>query len=66
MPLAGVIGCDRIVWGSDYPHADAAFPGFLDALRRTLEPLAPGDRARILHGNAAALYRLPRGEAEPS
>ena len=36
------------MWGSDYPHHDATFPGAVDTLRRTLAPLAPEVRARIL------------------
>ena len=47
------------MWGSDYPHHDATFPGAVDALRRTVEPMAEADRALVLGANAAALYRLP-------
>jgi predicted TIM-barrel fold metal-dependent hydrolase len=57
--LAPFIGEDRIVWGSDYPHHDATFPGAVTTLRRTLEPLADDVSARILGGNATHLYRLP-------
>lgn len=57
--LAPVLGAERIVWGSDYPHHDAIFPGAVDALRRTVEPMAEGDQALVLGANAAALYRLP-------
>jgi hypothetical protein len=57
--LAPFIGEQRIVWGSDYPHHDATFPGALDALRRTLAPLDPAVQAMVLGSNAADLYRLP-------
>ncbi len=57
--LVPFIGERRVVWGSDYPHHDATFPGAVDALRRTMAPLAPATRARILGTNAASLYRLP-------
>jgi predicted TIM-barrel fold metal-dependent hydrolase len=57
--LAPFIGEHRIVWGSDYPHHDATFPGAVDTLRRTLAPLSPEVRTMILGANAAALYRLP-------
>ena len=30
--LVPFVGADRIVWGSDYPHADSTFPGALDEL----------------------------------
>ena len=57
--LAPFIGEERIVWGSDYPHHDATFPGAVDTLRRTMATLAPDVQARILGANAAALYGLP-------
>jgi len=56
--LAPFVGVDRIVWGSDYPHADSTFPGALAELRATIAPLAPADQERILSANAAALYGL--------
>jgi predicted TIM-barrel fold metal-dependent hydrolase len=56
--LAPFVGVDRIVWGSDYPHADSTFPGALDELRATIAPLPSEQRARILSANAAALYEL--------
>ena len=59
--LAPLIGDDRIVWGSDYPHHDATFPGAVDALRRTIAPLDPSTQARILGSNATALYGLAEG-----
>jgi len=57
--LAPFIGEDRIVWGSDYPHHDATFPGAVDTLRDTMAPLPPEVQAKILGANAAHLYRLP-------
>jgi predicted TIM-barrel fold metal-dependent hydrolase len=57
--LTPFIGEHRIVWGSDYPHHDATFPGAVDTLRATMAPLSPEVQARILGTNAAALYRLP-------
>jgi predicted TIM-barrel fold metal-dependent hydrolase len=60
--LAPVIGPDRIVWASDYPHLDATFPGVVRELDEGLGPLPPADRARIRGGNAARLYGLPASE----
>jgi uncharacterized protein len=57
--LAPVIGEGRIVWGSDYPHHDATFPGAVDTLRKNLDGLSGEVQARILGRNAADLYRLP-------
>ncbi len=57
--LASYIGEDRIVWGSDYPHHDATFPGAVKALRQTVSPLLPRHQAAVLGENARHLYRLP-------
>jgi len=57
--LVPFVGAERIVWGSDYPHHDATFPGAVDALRRTLSPCATSVQARILGLNARRLYGLP-------
>jgi uncharacterized protein len=58
--LAPFVGPERIVWGSDYPHHDATFPGAVDALRSTLAPCPPATQARVLGLNARGIYRLPR------
>ncbi|MHB1583706.1 MAG: amidohydrolase family protein [Acidimicrobiales bacterium] len=58
--LAPYVGIDRIVWGSDYPHADSTFPGAVDELRATIEPLDDEGRRLVLGANAAALYGLDR------
>jgi uncharacterized protein len=57
--VTSVIGEDRIVWGSDYPHHDATFPGAVEELRSTIAPLPSSVQERILGGNARDLYRLP-------
>lgn len=57
--LSAHIGEDRIVWGSDYPHHDATFPGAVSALRRTISGLPGHTQELILGANAATLYRLP-------
>jgi predicted TIM-barrel fold metal-dependent hydrolase len=56
--LAPMVGADRIVWGSDYPHADSTFPGAAAALRETIAPLDGAAQAGILSTNAARLYRV--------
>jgi predicted TIM-barrel fold metal-dependent hydrolase len=56
--LAPIIGPDRIVWGSDYPHHDATFPGATKELRDTISPLPGEVQAKILGTNAEDLYRL--------
>jgi uncharacterized protein len=53
------IGEDAVVWGSDYPHHDATFPGAVKKLQRLLAPLPEGAQRRVLGMNACELYRLP-------
>jgi predicted TIM-barrel fold metal-dependent hydrolase len=57
--LLPFVGQSRVVWGSDYPHHDATFPGAVAALRRTIEPLSAASQARVLGANARSIYRLP-------
>ena len=51
-------GADRIVWASDYPHADAVFPGVTAELEESLSTLDADQQAAIAGGNAVALYDL--------
>jgi predicted TIM-barrel fold metal-dependent hydrolase len=58
--LVPFVGRERIVWGSDYPHHDATFPGAVAAIRTTVAPCPTATQARVLGLNARTLYRLPR------
>ena len=51
-------GADRIVWASDYPHADAVFPGVTTELEASIATLRPDQQRAIAGGNARALYDL--------
>lgn len=64
LPLIGVayraFGGNRLLWGTDYPHALASGPyrQSLDAVRREMNFIAAADLPSILGGNAARLFRL--------
>ena len=64
--LAPFVGPGRIVWGSDYPHHDATFPGAVDALRATIAPCPTAQQAKILGLNARGIYRLPPRHVGPA
>jgi hypothetical protein len=64
--LVPFVGAERIVWGSDYPHHDATFPGAVEALRRTIAPCPTAVQAKVLGLNARALYRLPARRPAPA
>jgi predicted TIM-barrel fold metal-dependent hydrolase len=64
--LAPFVGPDRIVWGSDYPHHDATFPGAVTALRATIAPCPTAVQAKVLGINARRIYRLPSRRPAPA
>ena len=53
-----LVGAERIIWASDYPHPDAKFPGVTDDLDEATRGLDEAQRARIIGLNAAELYGL--------
>jgi len=53
-----LIGEDNIMWGSDYPHPDSLWPDSHRVLGENLAAFTPTVRAKIVHDNAARLYRL--------
>jgi predicted TIM-barrel fold metal-dependent hydrolase len=64
--LAPYVGDTRIVWGSDYPHHDATFPGAVDTIRATVAPCPTAVQAKILGVNARRIYRLPSRRPAPA
>jgi predicted TIM-barrel fold metal-dependent hydrolase len=56
--LAPVIGEERIVWASDYPHLDATFPGVVDELEEHLGKLPASAQDKVRGENARRLYGL--------
>jgi uncharacterized protein len=57
--LAETIGLDRIVWASDYPHADAPYPGAPRRLLDNVSGLSIEAQSLIAGQNAALAYKLP-------
>ncbi len=56
--LIDVLGADRVMWASDYPHADSTWPDSQQAIADNFKHVAPEARQRILCDNAKALYGL--------
>ncbi len=54
-----LVGAERIIWASDYPHPDAKIPGVVGELREAMDGLSEAAQARILGLNAVDLYGLP-------
>ena len=60
-----IVGGDRFVWASDFPHSDAKYPGVVDELREYTEGMDADARAGLFGPNALAMYGMhtPAGRA---
>ncbi len=61
----GITGHEAILWGSDYPHAEGTFPRSREVIRGLFEgvEISEREKADILGGTAARLFRLPHPAA---
>jgi predicted TIM-barrel fold metal-dependent hydrolase len=59
LDLLDHFGEDKVMWACDYPHPDSTFPESRAVIQRLTADLPDTVRRRLLHDNAAALYRLP-------
>ena len=55
--MLDLVGEDRILWGSDFPHIDSKLEA-PELIRASIRSLDPGRRAAVLGGNAAAVFGL--------
>jgi predicted TIM-barrel fold metal-dependent hydrolase len=53
-----LVGAERIIWASDYPHPDAKFPGVTEELAEALEGLTLDQMRQITSESAVALYGI--------
>ena len=53
-----LVGADRIIWASDYPHPDAKFPGVTEELTEALDGLSNESKRQITSESALALYGI--------
>ncbi len=59
LPILDRIGEERILFETDYPHADSLWPGVQDTAEQLLGGLPLDTVRKITHANAAALFRHP-------
>ncbi len=57
MTIAAV-GADHVMWASDFPHPDAAFPDAVDEFLALVPDVPTADLDRVLWGTPLAFYRL--------
>jgi predicted TIM-barrel fold metal-dependent hydrolase len=60
-----VVGVDRILWGSDYPHYEGTFPYTREAIRLTFADVDPAETRLMLGENAAHLYGFDLAKLAP-
>jgi predicted TIM-barrel fold metal-dependent hydrolase len=60
-----VVGIDRFMWGSDYPHDEGTYPNTTKSLRRAFRDIEQDEVRRMLAGNAAALYGFDLDKLAP-
>jgi predicted TIM-barrel fold metal-dependent hydrolase len=53
-----LVGADRIIWATDYPHPDAKIPGCTAELTKAISTLSADQQRSIAGGNARALYGI--------
>lgn len=57
--LIPLLGADRCMWASDYPHTDSTFPDSLKVITESLGALPAADVRRLTVTNCAELYGFP-------
>jgi predicted TIM-barrel fold metal-dependent hydrolase len=53
-----LIGVDKMMWGSDYPHFDSTFPKSRQAIARNFAGVPEDEQELILGGNMVRVYNL--------
>ena len=53
-----LIGLDRLLWGSDYPHREGTFPYSQQQITQDFLGVPEGEVQKMVAGNAAWLYGL--------
>jgi len=60
-----VLGLERTMWGSDYPHNEGTGPYTREHLRQLFSNWDPGDLQQVLAGTAAKLYHFDLDALRP-
>ncbi len=53
-----LVGVDRLMWGSDYPHTEGTFPYSQEQIMRDFMGVPEAEVYQMVTGNAAQLYGL--------
>jgi predicted TIM-barrel fold metal-dependent hydrolase len=63
--MRGAIGVDKIMWGSDYPHAEGTWPHTKQKLREAFRGVPGGEVERMLGRNAVEVYGFDAARLAP-
>jgi predicted TIM-barrel fold metal-dependent hydrolase len=53
-----LIGVERLMWGSDYPHTERTFPHSREQIAKDFAGIPEAEVSQMVAGNAARLYGL--------
>jgi predicted TIM-barrel fold metal-dependent hydrolase len=51
-----LVGVDRLMWGSDYPHTEGTFPHSQEQIMKDFRGVSEAEVQQMVAGNAARLY----------
>jgi predicted TIM-barrel fold metal-dependent hydrolase len=58
MSMLEMIGADRVMWTSDYPHIESTYGYSWSAIKAVIDAVPPHDARMILGGTATKVFRL--------
>jgi predicted TIM-barrel fold metal-dependent hydrolase len=58
MRMLDLVGVDRIMWSSDYPHVESTFGYNWDTIKTVLDAVSEDDARAILGGTAMRVFKL--------
>jgi len=53
-----MVGVDRLLWGSDYPHTEGTFPFSIQRITKDFVDVPEAETRMMVRDNAARLYRI--------
>jgi uncharacterized protein len=57
-PIIPLVGADRVLWGSDFPHIRSIGLGAQEHVHTLFVTLTPQDREQVTGGNAAKVFKV--------
>jgi predicted TIM-barrel fold metal-dependent hydrolase len=60
-----ILGCERLMWGSDYPHMESRWPETRETLRGLMKGIPEDDVKAMVGGNALEAYSIDAAALAP-